>query len=179
MNPSMAGKWDYSKYEYAWRYGDDNQSYVKGMAFLEGCATIEDWGCGTAWARQFIPKGSKYIGVDGSGSKFIDKVEDLVLYRSQVDGIFMRHVLEHNLDWEEILKNFVASFTKKASLVFFTPWRDKTEAVLADGVRGIYDVLFKKEDITKHFEGLTVKEEFIAESKTAYGSETIFYLSKV
>lgn len=178
MNPSMAGKWDYSKYDRPWRYGDDNLTYVKGMEWLAGCATIEDWGCGMAWAKQFTPKGSTYVSVDGSASKFTDKVEDLVLYKTKVEGIFMRHVLEHNLDWEEILKNFMSSFTKKASLVFFTPWRDKTEAVLADGVRMIYDVLFKKEDITQHFINCKVTEEFLPVSKTAYGSETIFYLER-
>lgn len=178
MNESMAGKWDYSKVENPSRYGEDNQTYVKGMEWLAGCKTIEDWGCGMGWARQFTPKGAQYVGVDGSACKFTDKVEDLVKYRSTVDGIFMRHVIEHNLDWEPILHNFIASFSKKASLILFTPFREKTTPCLADGVRMIYDVLFAKNDILQTFVGCSFREEHLPVTKTAYGEETVFYLSK-
>jgi len=37
-----------------------------------------------------------YIGIDGSNTKYADKIEDLVLYKTKVDAIHMRHVLEHN-----------------------------------------------------------------------------------
>src|SRR3712207_6253822 len=41
--------WDYSAYDQPTAYGDDT-TYSKGMAFLDGHGTIEDWGCGTAYA---------------------------------------------------------------------------------------------------------------------------------
>lgn len=180
MNPSMAGKWDYSKVEYRGRYGECDSTYQKGMAWLEGCATIEDWGCGMGWAATFTPKGSKYIGVDGSKSKFSDVVADLVSYRSQVDGIFMRHVLEHNYDWREILRNAVASAPKRMSLIVFTPFVAKTtDSVPTDGpYAGIPDICFCKDDLIREFAGMNWKDELVTPSKTPYGSETVFYLSK-
>ena len=45
------GKWNYQHVE-QFAYGDET-SYRKGMAFLDGHGTIEDWGCGTAWAKHF------------------------------------------------------------------------------------------------------------------------------
>jgi hypothetical protein len=39
------------------------------------------------------------------------EVVDLAHYRSNVPGIFMRHILEHNYEWARILDNALASFT--------------------------------------------------------------------
>lgn len=55
---------------------------------------VEDWGCGLGWFRRYVD-GPGYRGVDGSWSRFADEIVDLEQYRSQVPGLFMRHVLEH------------------------------------------------------------------------------------
>ena len=78
---------------------------------LKDCKIIEDWGCGMGWFKQFVK--SKYIGLDGSKTPHSDKKVDLTKYKSSVDGIFMRHILEHNFEWEKILRNACQSFTKK------------------------------------------------------------------
>ena len=71
------GKWNY-EYVDQFAYGDET-SYRKGMAYLDGHGVIEDWGCGTAWAKRYVTK-STYIGIDSSKSRFADKVVDLRSY---------------------------------------------------------------------------------------------------
>lgn len=180
----MKGKWDYSQVRAPKRYGNDNITYKKAMKFLADCKEVEDWGCGTAYARKFCR--TKYIGIDGSGSKFIDKVEDLKEYASDVEGILLRHVLEHNIDWERVLENAIKSFHKKLVLVIFTPWQTKTKrlawnrkrSVCIVGAGSIPNIGFRKEDVTKFFEGMRCKEEALR-TGTQYGIETIFYVKKI
>ena len=62
---SMRGAWKYDSIE-KFPYGDDT-TYRKGIAFLDGHGTIEDWGCGFAHARTFVTK-SQYVGLDGSST---------------------------------------------------------------------------------------------------------------
>jgi hypothetical protein len=107
-NPINIGKWNhrYSKMNpnsYS-GYGAD-LSYEKAAAFFSDIDTIEDWGCGSGGFRRFWTK--NYIGIDGSNTPFADRIEDLCTYKSDVDGILIRHILEHNVLWEDILKNAV------------------------------------------------------------------------
>jgi hypothetical protein len=103
-----------------WHYGNDDTSYFRAGAYLSGPGLVEDWGCGTTYARRFI--GAPYRGVDGIASSFLEgKMSRVSLseYRSRVPKILMRHVLEHNWDWRDILRNMVGSFTDRAVLVLF------------------------------------------------------------
>ncbi len=95
-------------------YGD-TITYELGYNFLKNCKSIEDWGCGTGGFKRFIQKNDdiKYIGIDGSITPFADIQQDLTIYKSKPEGIFMRHVLEHNYEWEKILNNACGSFQKK------------------------------------------------------------------
>jgi hypothetical protein len=69
----------------------DTITYSLGAKFLEDCTIVEDWGVGAGGFKKYRPDA---IGIDGSQTPFADKIVDLVNYRSNVDGIFMRHVLE-------------------------------------------------------------------------------------
>ena len=129
---SSAGKWNYADVVDRTSYGDST-SYQKGAEFLKGLA-VEDWGCGMGWMRNFVD--GPYVGIDGSKSKFSDKVEDLTKYTSKTEGLFIRHVLEHDWRWEEILHNALSSFTKRMVLVFFTPYADKTQLLCSVGAFG-------------------------------------------
>lgn len=153
------------------------ETYEKPVKWLlETCESIEDWGCGYGYARRFVPEG-KYFGVDGSpdAAPYADKIADLTGYTSSVDGIFMRHILEHNLRWREILMNMVDSFTARLALVMFTPFGEVTEAM--GDPAGLVDLSFRKEDITGFFKGLTWTEEHL-ETDTQYGQEHIFYVER-
>jgi SAM-dependent methyltransferase len=168
----MAGRWDYGAAE-PFAY-DAEESYRKGLAFLDGHGLIEDWGCGTAYAKQFV-QASAYVGIDGSESRFVDKVADLQIYRSQADCIFMRHVLEHNYGWRLILENAVRSFRKRMVLVLFTPFAED-EKKIGDN-DGIPDLSLRREDVMAFLGGLSVTEESL-KSETQYGEEHIFYIGR-
>ena len=120
-----------------------------------------------------------YIGIDGSITPYSDKMVDLVKYTSKCEGIFMRHVLEHNLKWKTILKNACESFTKKMVLILFTPFKDK-ETIIYWNEIDVPDISFKKEDIISIFDEYNIhyKMEIINKSETVYNIEYIFYLKK-
>ena len=151
-------------------YGDDT-TYVRGFAFLEDCETVEDWGCGTGYARRFR-EGRQYTGVDGSAPGWADRTADLRTYESSLpDGIFMRHVLEHNRDWELILANAVASARSRLALIIFTPFQDETRQI--GGSEDIPDLGFRKTDLLGFLTGFSVAEEHL-ETATQYGQEHVF-----
>jgi hypothetical protein len=98
-------------------YGD-KATYEIGASFLKGLA-IEDWGCGRGWFKT-LHDGS-YLGIDGTASEHADIVADLRLYRSKTPGLWLRHVLEHNREWNLVLENAVASASDRIAIVVFTP----------------------------------------------------------
>ena len=173
---SGLGAWKYGKVD-LFHYGDDT-TYKKGIAFLDGHGTLEDWGCGFTYARTFVTR-SQYVGVDGS-SNLADKIVDLTTYTSCVECIFMRHVLEHNGEWRRILANAVASFTRRMVLIIFTPFVETTRQIATSTVvtsHPVPDLSFRREDLTEYFDDLTYTEESLA-TDTQYGVEHIFYIEK-
>ena len=180
MGESMLGKWNkwYKniKTSGAFRYGN-TITYKLSADFLKDMNEVEDWGCGTGGFKRFY--NGKYVGIDGSGNPFVDKVVDLRGYKSNVDGIVMRHVLEHNYDWKEVLAGAVSSFKKRFCLVIFTPFMDKTQEIAHNKKYGVDvpDIAFKKEDIEDFFRGLKWRMES-HQTKTGYGVEHIYYVEK-
>ena len=123
MADSMLDMWDYSGVSSVCYSDTKNQySYTKPAEFL-GNGQVEDWGCGTAWAKRYF---SDYKGIDGAQHKNVDVITDLVKYTSKCDNILMRQVLEFNPDWRIVLENVKKSFKKKFCLVVMTPLVDET-----------------------------------------------------
>ena len=111
------------------RYGQED-SYVKGMKWLEPCSMVEDWGCGKmAYAKKY--RDGPYIGIDGTGPT-ADMIADLSTYRSQVPGLFMRGILEHNHDWRVILQNALDSFTQRMFLMLYRPLQDEEKVIIQE-----------------------------------------------
>lgn len=165
--------------ESAFRYGD-TLTYEKGFDFLKTCGTVEDWGCGTGGFKRFFKNSDvNYVGLDGSDTPFSDRKVDLTSYTSQVDGIFMRHVLEHNYEWKSILMNALRSFGQKMCLVMFTPFSDETKEIAHNRGHGVDvpDISFRKEDLTDLFDGIDWSVESF-QTNTGYGIEHIFFLNK-
>ena len=166
----------------SFRYSD-TVTYGLGYTFLSDCKKIEDWGCGTGGFKRFIKPESNilYLGIDGSNTPFSDIKADLVNYSSKTEGIFMRHILEHNYEWEKVLSNACKSFSKKMCLVLFTHFVDKTVEIghnLQHGV-DVPDLSFKKEDLIAVFEKHNIRyriESF--NTDTGYSIEHVFYLEK-
>lgn len=159
-------RWDYAGRE-AFAYGDET-TYAEGMKLLEDCEVVEDWGCGTAWAKRF--REGTYIGVDAAPG-YADIVADLRTYTSGVDGIFMRHVLEHNEDWAQILDNALASCLRLV-LILFTPMTNETRVIYSNG-NGVADISFAPHDIESHF-AMRPYSYVTYDTATQYGSERLY-----
>jgi len=176
------GKWSarYKEAEQSKPYGS-SLTYEMGAAFLREMETIEDWGCGLGWFSQYVPAGC-YTGVDGSWSRFSDIVADLEEYQSTVDGIFMRHVLEHNLNWRLILLNALQSFRKRMVLVLFTPFSQQTQVLdsyqIPETGETVPDISFAKRDLQACFRDVSWQLKENIATDTEYGIEHVFYLQK-
>lgn len=171
--------------ENTFRYSD-TETYKKGYDFLHNdCEKIEDWGCGTGGFKRFFKESSnQYVGVDGSNTPFSNIKADLLKYTSTVDGIFMRHVMEHNYDWKIMFHNACRSFTKKMCLIIFTPFSSTDETVeiahnLHHGV-DVPDLSLSKRDLLEIIDtyGIKYTEETVY-NNTGYGLEHIFLLEKI
>lgn len=166
----------------SFRYGD-TITYELGYTFLRTCKTLEDWGCGMGGFKQFIKDEDSitYIGIDGSLTPYANIKADLTTYTSTPDGIFMRHILEHNYEWEQILNNACTSFTNRMCLILFTPFSNETCEIAHNLKHGVDvpDLSFNKDSLIKIFEKYNIKhtlETFT--TATGYNIEHIFYLEK-
>lgn len=157
-------------------YGD-SASYMILAEHVADCATVEDWGCGKGWMRNFIPA-PRYRGVDGTRSMFADEVTDLCYYQSDVDGIVMRHVIEHEWDWELVLDNAMMSFKRKFGLALFTPLQDVTQRIDHTAIVDVPDIGFAEADIVEFFDGLSYERVVVDPSPTKYGIEHIYLVEK-
>lgn len=176
---SNLGKWDpwYRAIETKAPYGD-TESYRIGADFLEDCETVEDWGCGRGWFSTFRTK--TCLGLDGSQSPFADLIVDLETYTSAVDGIFMRHVIEHNYRWRTILANALASFRKKMVLAIFTPWSDdETKEIRFVERLGVPDISFRQSDIVDMLEDLDWELRELPSTRVIYGQEHVFLIRRL
>lgn len=170
----MLGRWA------VWNATDEpvpyglSPTYEFGAAWLEPCALVEDWGCGRGWLSTLVAP-DRYRGVDGSASPFAAVVADLTEYRSQAPGVFMRHVLEHNESWSEILANAAASARERLFIALFTPTGRTTRQIAWNDNPGVPDISFRLRDLTDPLRavGFTVTTERIASPATQYEVETM------
>ena len=176
-----AGKWDkwYERLKGDGLEGGGTKygaaiTYQFAAAFLGGCKDIEDWGCGRGGFRAYCP--GNYIGVDGSRTPYATKIAELGGYRSSVDGILLRHVLEHNYNWPPILEAAVQSFRKRLCVVLFTPFADTTRELRHNRKAGVDvpDLSLAKADIEAHFAGLEWRLVEDIKTTSQYGIEHIY-----
>jgi hypothetical protein len=156
-----------------------SSSYPVCAMLLAECDVVEDWGCGgggfTAWRT------SGYVGVDSSASPYADVSDDLVDYRSDVDGVLLRHVLEHNWGWEKILTNALGSFRRRLVVVVFTPPVDETHLLHTEPDYGNAPTLaFRIFDLVDVVEraGLRAETSTVESPDTAYGIETFLVVDR-
>jgi len=133
-----------------WRYGNDEVSYVIAAAFLDGGVDgdmVEDWGCGTAYAKRFFT--GPYRGIDGSWSPWADEQVALIDYHSNYSRLMMRHVLEHNWEWRTVLKNFMASWRDRACIILFLHPEAEDHNVSFSDPNGIPGLALCEKDLTE------------------------------
>lgn len=172
---SSAGKWDrwYRLLDGSPEPYGLTVTYELGADWLSPCETVEDWGCGKGWMRNHVPA-HRYRGIDGSQTPFADVVADLTAYRSNVAGVFMRHVLEHDWEWRRILDNALASARERFCLILFTPLAEVTHEIAYAEDPGVPDISFRLADLTDPIAAAGF-EWFVETlgSGTQYESETI------
>lgn len=145
---------------------------------------IEDWGCGNCVFKEYLNNNIKYVGVDGSETGYQNKIEDLTKYVTEVDGIYLRHVLEHNGEYKKIFKNALESFNKVFILVLFTPFTSNNEIDVLKTCnlkdKPIPDIAFNKKHIIDIIEQNNCSYELLEniKSNTSYKYEQIFIIKK-
>jgi hypothetical protein len=198
---ALYGPWDMSRRPEPFPY-DDTASYRMAADFLDGPGIVGDWGAGGGWFGTYLTQAT-YLAVDGAPAPWINKVADLRTFQANVPRAMMRHVLEHNPEWEAILSGFLASFTDRAVIVTFVPFlgadcphkpchAESVEHGLGSGVfaaahsvdpgwNGPPDLHLSR----VHFEGMIVDAgvEFARpptkiQNDSQYGGEEVFYLTK-
>lgn len=171
---SNAGKWDGwyegQAREHPAAYGS-TETYWIGAEFLKDCESIEDWGCGLGFMRTLCDPNA-YLGIDGSNTPHADVIADLTTRLSDTEGIFIRHVLEHNYDWMAILTNAVISASEKLCIVLFTPCTSSTVEIAWNDI-GVPDISFRLADITEVMEERFIVSCSTLKTATQYGEETI------
>lgn len=173
---AMVGRWDpwyQSGERLAHCYGPSH-TYEIARDWLEGLA-VEDWGCGYARFRDLHRGG--YLGVDGSGP-WADVIGDLRAKptRAPRPGLLLRHVLEHNPDWEAILGHAIAHFTRRMVLVAFTPDSATLAARPVGRVAelGVVDLALPHRVIDAAFAGCRVLDRSHVATATGYSGETVW-----
>jgi hypothetical protein len=147
----VIGRWDHYYAAPGRLYGDDT-TYMMAAAWVRDCATVEDWGCGERHLEQFIRPPAAYVGVDGSGS-YADVREDLALRKTTCEGLVMRHVLEHNHNWADILDNAIRSATKRLFIALYTPEVAETHPLPRPDVAHCPVIAFRLADIMGRLAG--------------------------
>jgi hypothetical protein len=132
----------------------------KAWHWLKDCETIEDWGCGLADFKRFCK--TKYVGVDSEITPFSDVKADLTIYKSSVDGIYMKDILETELGWSKIVGNALESFTYKMCLII--SGSDKLNNILTS--LKAYKFIYKVENIK--FEDKSVYMIYIKRNYLAF-----------
>lgn len=163
-------------------YPGNPDSYMLAGEFLSGDGLIEEWGCATTWGKQFLK--SPYRGVDGGISKFVDQVADLRMYRSTVPKILIRHVLEHNWEWRQILANVMASFYDRAAIILFIPLgthdinrsfeHREGEAESPPGLQ-MDEMSFEN---MLYIPGIRVETKVLSNNTPPFGYEKLYFLTK-
>lgn len=175
MSSASVGQWDrhYAGLVAPEPYGD-SPTYAMAAEWMGGLASVEDWGCGKGWLRRLCDPAA-YRGIDGSASPFADEVDDLATRDTSVEGIVLRHVLEHNDNWTEVLDNALRCCTKKLIVVLFTPCKASTIVLQREHAYGNVPVIaFRFDDIICRMPThVTVTSQMIESPSTAYGVETV------
>jgi hypothetical protein len=181
---SNVSKWDNwykelgnepSSYKYS-----ETESYKIAANFLKELDVVEDWGVGGGGFLNHLPSA---IGVDGSDTPFAHKkFIDLCNYVSKVNGVHLRHVLEHNYEWKQVLKNALTSAKDKLVITFFIPFSDgQTKELAHNLIYGVDvpDLSISKKEFDSILQSFSTKKiEIISlENGTAYGIEIIYKIT--
>lgn len=177
-------KWDgwYVGLDEPQTYGDTT-TYELAAEWLAPCQIVGDWGCGKGGFKTYVHSPRTYFGFDGSDTPFASLIVDLASFQFPTEGVLLRHVIEHDYRWNQILRNAHDSFTKRMVVVLFTPMIDSDRPEVKEiayqqlGANGgVPDLSFSLAAIEQAAPGY-VRETTVA-SATQYGTETVLYYER-
>jgi hypothetical protein len=164
----------------AYKYSE-TETYKIAADFLRGLDVVEDWGVGAGGFLNHLPNA---IGVDGSDTPFAHKkFIDLCNYTTLANGIHLRHVLEHNYNWQKILNNALSSAVNKVVVTLFIPLSDSETKELAHNLKhgvDVPDLSISKKEFNEILESFSPKlvEVQTLKTPTGYGVEIIYKVTK-
>jgi hypothetical protein len=95
-------------------------------------------------------------------------VTDLRYYTSSVEGILLRHVLDHNWCWEQILQNAIASFQKQLAIVIWLPMTAGETIQVDTNFLGTPDLRIPADRLEKLLGDLWFQKHTCASGETIY-----------
>jgi hypothetical protein len=169
--------WNYDHLKHPRPYGSAT-TYYYALDWLKTCPLVEDWGCGPGYFGTLLPPDVAYHGLDTAVCPWGARESiDLASYTSQASGILIRHVLEHNFSWRTILKNALASFTKRMCLILFVPPCDGTEVVNRAPKGQLPEWELPKQALLDTLQPFLTRTLSI-NTRSQYGSETLYFLER-
>src|SRR5574338_486435 len=135
------------------------ETYQRAAAWLRDCGDVADWGGGPGLLGSFLPASVRYTIVDGTLQHTEQTLVDLEHYREPADGILIRHVLDINLGWRDILDNAVQAFRRRLVVVTFTPDRDASTVIKFKSGWPIIE--FNPDDLRERMRPFLVREDMV------------------
>lgn len=178
--------WDFhhDKASHQFPYGRDETTYLLAAKKFEDFDTVEDWGCGVSWFSKVMSESSpetKVLNIDGAKSKWSDVVADLTRYETRAEGIFIRHVLEHSLRWDRILRNALKSFERRLVVIVYTPIEDVQRIIREEYPRrsriAVPVIALPWYPLFSMFQSFDLDVEKV-KTKVDFGEETIFTVER-
>jgi hypothetical protein len=182
-NSSNVGKWNhFHRADPMAPYGT-SQTFDMGAEWLMNCDVIEDRGCGTGWfARTMKSRNPAIQVIELDGSPLNGGIAvDLEDFQPEIapDGIFMRHVLEHNWNWKRILANALNSFGKRMALVLFTPLEECDRNIYNHSI-GVPVLCLSGPELHKMLDQPKLKYSTVAlSSDTEFGAELLYRIERI
>jgi hypothetical protein len=127
------GHWNYNDVTIPKADGPE-KSYELAVRWLDvqQGGHLDDWGGGTGFAKRYVTRGNYHL-LDGAWSPWVNAVADLRTYIPgyQPDGILLRHVLEYNGQWRQIIANALTCVRARLCIVIGTPMVEPATTIVA------------------------------------------------
>lgn len=148
------------------------ETYQRAASWVQGCATVADWGGGSGYLAAYLSPSVTYRCIDGTPQGAGQVLADLATYHEVSDGIVLRHVLDNTPDWASVLLNALASFRCRLVVVTFTP--DSPVTHIAHVKSGWPIWSFNPGDLRQVMGHILVRDETIQTTHP----ERIYYLER-
>lgn len=180
-SPTSVGMWNTDELTHPKKYGGD-KSYQKAAGFLVAPYienyVVEDWGCGGQQFKMHVMMPCQYVGVDGSPDRNPDVVDDVATRETTAQAILIRHVLEHNNAWKDIMRNALDNPFERLCIILFIPLGKETKLVNKEADIPFWQ--FAEDEfraVLAEYDNIEIKEEKVKTPK-GFKEDHILYITK-